>query len=477
MEIRMEENHREITSLLNSSDAQSSHVVVEISSMEEDVIRKLYEASKIGCVQTLKTFIKENPNLIHKVLIYTSSITTETPLLHISVSQGHLEFTRLLLDHIPQLATEVDAFQRTPLHIACSNNGDMEIIRALLEKNTSSCLVQDLNGFIPLHYAVISENIEMMKLLIKARPQSILMKALHNNNGKTVLHLCVEGNYLEGMKLLIPQTLLFDKDFLNTMDDEGNTILDLSLTLRRIEMVGYLLTIPEAKTRTNDTKEKILESQKITKARNRKTKRRELVSLCTKKKSIGLWKVWKKKLKYKGDWVQEVQGTMMLVATVIATVTFQGGVNPPGGVWQQDTPFVYSSFNDATKNCLNEFYMNFGLYDLFSYSNTTVLFAAGTGVMKSQQPEVYSIYIWVNTVSFLASMTVILMIVSRFPLKNRICSWLLAFAMCIAVLSLAIGSHSHLDGEDFGGRRTGFPTSHNSHSHLDGEELMPPFHL
>ena len=204
-------------------------------------------------------------------------------------------------------------------------------------------------------------------------------------------------------------------------------------------MVGYLLTIPEAKTRTNDTKEKILESQKITKARNRKTKRRELVSLCTKKKSIGLWKVWKKKLKYKGDWVQEVQGTMMLVATVIATVTFQGGVNPPGGVWQQDTPFVYSSFNDATKNCLNEFYMNFGLYDLFSYSNTTVLFAAGTGVMKSQQPEVYSIYIWVNTVSFLASMTVILMIVSRFPLKNRICSWLLAFAMCIAVLSLAIG--------------------------------------
>ncbi|KAA0051191.1 ankyrin repeat-containing protein [Cucumis melo var. makuwa] len=417
----MEENHQEITSLFNSSDAQNSQVIIEMSSMEEDIIRKLYEASKIGCVQTLKTLIQDNPDLIHKALIYTSSITIETPLLHVSVFHGHLEFTQLLLDHNPQLAAEVDAFQRTPLHIAY------------------------LSGLIPLHYAVISENIEMMELLIKARPQSVLMK-LNNNNGKTVLHLCVEGNHLEGMKLLIAQTLLFDKDFLNAMDDEGNTILDLSLMLRRIEMVGYLLMIPEAKTRTNDIKEKLPESQKITKTRNRKTQRRESVSLSTKKRPIGRWKVWRKKLKYRGDWVQEVQGTMMLVATVIATVTFQGGVNPPGGVWQQDTPFIYSSIINTTKNGLSEWYKDFGLYEEYSYlrNNTSVLFPAGTGVMRFQQPLLCSLYLWVNTVSFLASMSVILMIVSRFPLKNRICSWLLTLDMCIAVVSLAIGPYATL---------------------------------
>uniref|UniRef100_A0A9I9E979 Ankyrin repeat-containing protein n=1 Tax=Cucumis melo TaxID=3656 RepID=A0A9I9E979_CUCME len=63
----------------------------------------------------------------------------------------------------------------------------MEIIRALLE-NASACLVQNVNDFIPLHYAVTSENIEMMELLIRAKPQSVLMKL---NNGRTVLHLCV----------------------------------------------------------------------------------------------------------------------------------------------------------------------------------------------------------------------------------------------------------------------------------------------
>lgn len=396
----------------------------------------------MGCVQTLKTLIQEDPYLIQKALIYTSSINTiETPLLHVSVSHGHLEFTRLLLDHNPQLAAEVDAFQRTPLHLACEN-GDMEMVGALLEKNTSACLVEDHNGFIPLHYAVMSGKIEMMKLLIEARPQSVLMKL--SNNGKTLLHLCVEGNHLEGMKLLTAQTLLFDKHFLNTLDDAGHTILDLSLMLRRIEMVGYLLRIPEVKTRTtsmrsiassnynpNESRESRI---KMRNTRNLKRKRQESISLYTKKTTGRLWKVWRKKLKYKGDWVEEVQGTMMLVATVIATVTFQAGVDPPGGVWQENTEFNCWSFKNNN--------MGFGL-DLYYcdslLSNNTIIFPAGTAIMSYQQAEPYWIYVWMNTISFLASMSVILMIVSRFPLKNRICSWLFALAMCIAVVSLVVG--------------------------------------
>ncbi|KAF5480468.1 hypothetical protein F2P56_001216 [Juglans regia] len=47
--------------------------------------------------------------------------------------------------------------------------------------------------------------------------------------------------------------------------------------------------------------------------------------------------VWAKHLQYQGNWVDETRGTLMLVATVIATMTFQAGINPPGGVWQQDT--------------------------------------------------------------------------------------------------------------------------------------------
>ncbi|KAG6581826.1 hypothetical protein SDJN03_21828, partial [Cucurbita argyrosperma subsp. sororia] len=118
------------------------------------------------------------------------------------------------------MQSEVDAFQPTPLHLA-SKNGDMDIVRALLENNTSACLVYDNNEFIPLHYAVISGQIEIMQELINARPQSIWMKL---NDG-----------------------------FLNTTDDKGNTILDLSMMLRQKEMVEYLLSIPKLICGTNLT--------------------------------------------------------------------------------------------------------------------------------------------------------------------------------------------------------------------------------
>lgn len=222
--------HQQSTVSSNFANGENVEIRLAISTIEESK-RKLYESSKIGSIQSLKTLIEEDSKLIQRVLICHSS-NIESPL-HVSVLHGHLEFTRFLLDMKPELVSEVDALQRTPLHLA-SMNGDAEIVQALLEKNTSTCMVRDLDGFIPLHHAVINGQIEIMQELINARPQSIWMK-LHN--GQTILHLCVQNNHLEAIKLLIT-TMKFhdDEEFLNTTDNNENTILDLSMILRQVEV-------------------------------------------------------------------------------------------------------------------------------------------------------------------------------------------------------------------------------------------------
>ena len=142
------------------ANGEDNELKLAISSIEESK-RKLYEASKIESIQSLKTLIRGDSNIIQRVLI--SSSNAESPL-HVSILHCHLEFTRFLLDLNPELAGKVDVVQRTPPHLA-SENGTIEIVQALLEKNTSTCMVHDLNGLIPLHHAVINGQIDIIQLL------------------------------------------------------------------------------------------------------------------------------------------------------------------------------------------------------------------------------------------------------------------------------------------------------------------------
>jgi hypothetical protein len=43
-----------------------------------------------------------------------------------------------------------------------------------------------------------------------------------------------------------------------------------------------------------------------------------------------------KRLKHQENWIEKTRGTLMLVATVVATMTFQAGISPPDGVWQEN---------------------------------------------------------------------------------------------------------------------------------------------
>ena len=105
-------------------------------------------------------------------------------------------------------------------------------------------------------------------------------------------------------------------------------------------------------------------------------------------------------------------------------------INLPGSVWQPDLPFS----------------SNITFHRSFHSSNTFKTFIAGTAVMAypaSCQRNYYTTYLVTNSILFSASVCVIIFIIGRLPLKNRICSWLLTVTMCVAIATL---SHSYLRG-------------------------------
>ena len=132
------------------------------------------------------------------------------------------------------------------------------------------------------------------------------------------------------------------------------------------------------------------------------------------------WKKWWKHLKYQGDWVEENRGSIMIVATVITTLTFQQTVNPPGGVWQSG-----------------------GNVTVSEHENRTVF--PGTSVIGSYHEYFYVSFMICNALSFIASVIVTFLLISGFPVKNRFCMGILTIALCITLAFLVIAYIVALD--------------------------------
>ncbi|XP_045797070.1 espin-like [Trifolium pratense] len=111
-----------------------------------------------------------------------------------------------------------------------------------------------------------------------------------------------------------------------------------------------------------------------------------------------------------GNWITKEQ--LMVAATVIATMAFQSVINPPGGVWQEDTTTGAVSCPD------------YGFCE------------AGTAVVGYVWSPVYLKFIYTNSVSFFPSLCVLLVLISGLPLHNKVMVWILVILMVVAITSM-----------------------------------------
>ncbi|GMY34660.1 ankyrin repeat-containing protein BDA1-like [Fagus crenata] len=427
---------------------------MEISHEENDIM-ELYNASAKGCTVTLYRLIHKDPHILNKISLTSFN---ETPL-HISALLGHVDFTKALLALKPQLALELDTHRRCPLHLA-SAEGQVEIAQALLHANNNACLIRDQDGRIPLHYAAMRGRVEVVRELIVARPDSTQVVL---DGGETVLHLCVKYNQLEALKLLV-ESVSDEGEFLNSKDHEdGNTILHLAVMLKQIEIVKYLLSVSKVKEGVDalnqmgftalevldhspkDLKNfiirNILMDAGVERAKNQNNLPPPSIVVVghhetTKpvRSSNKWWEKWLNCLRHKGNWLEEMRGTLMVVATVITTITFQPIVNPPGGVLQTN---VNVDFLVAYAS-VSPWGLNLDLGQNWE-PNQNITCEAGTSVLACAPSHYYTYFLFLifNTISFTASLCVTFLLISGFPLGNKVCMGLLTFAMCTTLAFLA----------------------------------------
>ncbi|XP_057754395.1 uncharacterized protein LOC130973759 [Arachis stenosperma] len=108
---------------------------------------------------------------------------------------------------------------------------------------------------------------------------------------------------------------------------------------------------------------------------------------------IGIRKNWFKYFQYEEgkDTPSDIRNILLIIFTLVAAVTFQAGINPPGGVWQ-----------DGEK--------------------------AGRAIYASQK-KAYYVFLIFNTLAFSNSILVILSLTHKFPFNFEI--WVATISMAV----------------------------------------------
>ncbi|KAL3745633.1 hypothetical protein ACJRO7_014709 [Eucalyptus globulus] len=370
---------------------------------------ELYEAAMKGNVPSLLELLKKDKLLLDQIMIGNH---TETPL-HIVAMLGHLEFVEEVLAQKPELVREQDSQSSTPLHLAAAK-GYLNIVSSLLRVGPEICFVCDKYGRNPLHVAAMKGHVDVLELLVQARPVAARSVFEH---GQTILHLCVKHNKLEALKLLMD--ILGDDQFINLRDEYGNTILHLAAADRQTKTMVLLTNKGVDPNITNfrgfTAQGLLAQGQNMEIAIDIMDSAPQASGNLDPSRRTGYANnmatsfhppvVEQDKRETKRKWQHNMHKTLMVVATLLATMAFQTSSTPPGGLWQEN--------EDGHKE--------------------------GESIMAGRYSKPYKIFITCNTISFIASLSIILVLISGLPLKRlRITTWIVMLTMWVAITFMAV---------------------------------------
>ncbi|CAK7336916.1 unnamed protein product [Dovyalis caffra] len=321
---------------------------------------RLFEAARNGDVDYLQQLLAENPFSLDN----TSLLFSENPL-HIASNEGHLDFVKEILKLKPEFAKEINQDGFSPMHMAAAK-GHVAIVMELMKVDHNLCRLKGIEERTPLHYATIKDRVEVIVAMLLGCPDCIELATVRSD---TALHLAIKNNLLEATQILVDQIQEMNKeDVLNMKDQQGNTVLHLATWKKQYQVIELLLG-------TRNTSPGSLEVNAINHSgltpldmlltSPSEAGDREIIEIllgagAMKSRDITLSAISSNQnhtdtskttethqsrpnnlVEYfnflKGrDPPGEARGTLLVIAVLVATATFQVGVSPPGGVWQDN---------------------------------------------------------------------------------------------------------------------------------------------
>ncbi|XVF33656.1 hypothetical protein REPUB_Repub17cG0186700 [Reevesia pubescens] len=390
---------------------------------------KLFEAARTGNIELLHDLLGINPLILTDVALSCSS---ETPL-HVAVMAGQVDFVQQIIKYKPGFAGEMSKDGYRPLDIAAVI-GHIDIVKQLLKIDLQICRLPGKDQRTALHYAAAKGRVEIINEFISTCPKSITDVTIC---GETALHLAVKNNQFPAFSVLIKWLeKLNDRTVINFRDRDGNSVLHLATARRQCNSLELLVgknnvfsevlevNATNSKGLTamdildivmdepNDIQiRKILQNAGAIEFRGAKNTAHLPSSPKKMAKKKQSWhdlaeeplKDWFKYFKFQleRDSPSDTRNVLLVVAALIASVTFQAGLNPPSGLLQQN-----SQSNPKSDNTT-----------MIGPAVTSAVVAVSA--LLGSQATSY-MFLFGNSIGLTASLSIIIYLTGGFPFQREL---------------------------------------------------------
>ncbi|KAF8397565.1 hypothetical protein HHK36_016485 [Tetracentron sinense] len=211
--------------LLGTADSEMKEL---LSKQNQSGETTLYVAAEYGYVDVVKEMIK-----FYDIVSAGIKAKNGSDAFHIAAKQGDLDVLKVLLEALPELYITVDLSNTTALHTAATQ-GHVDVVNFLLESGSSLIAIARSNGKTSLHSAARNGHFEVVKALLSKEPGFVTRK---DKKGQTALHMAVKGQNIE----VVEELLKLDPSIINTVDTKDNTALHIASRKGRAQIVRKLL--------------------------------------------------------------------------------------------------------------------------------------------------------------------------------------------------------------------------------------------
>ncbi|KAJ9678598.1 hypothetical protein PVL29_020695 [Vitis rotundifolia] len=383
--------------------------------------RRLLDAAQAGKVEDLHQLLRENPLVLHT----TALASAENPL-HISSISGHVDFVKELIRLKPDFIKELNQDGFSPIHMAAAN-GRQEVVMELLKFDWKLCHLEGRDEKTPLHCAAMKGKVNVVQVILSACKECIEDVTVQK---ETALHLAVKNSQYEAVRVLVEKVREMKREdviefLLGDATIPGSGVTEVNLMNKTgLTALDVLLIFP-SEAGDREIKE-ILHSAGAKRAQDiafppasfgtqnhARLNRTTTVETCSMQPNnlVNYFRFHRGR-----DAPGEVRSALLVIAVLVATATYQVGLSPPGGVWQDN-----SGTNQSNSTATNKAHF------------------AGQSIFSTLGIISYGIFVLFNSIGFSVSLYIISILTSKFPMhfELQICLLAMFFTYNTAIITIS----------------------------------------